>query len=197
VNLRTAATAALGTVSDEIAFNTKQLLVDSSVIVCTGIGKSDDMARLAASLLQSVGRPAIPIHATNLLHGGLTVLRSSPRPAILALSHSGLTEEILTVLRTTRRYVLITGGAHNPMAPEVVVCRYVIPGEGGVHGTIPSASLHGQLAYVTAIACMIGDDLPVMDLAAGHPDGDLGARYRNMGSGREPSREPRARFDVV
>src|ERR1022692_4149360 len=70
-------------------------------VVVTGMGKSGIIARKIAATLNSTGTPALFMHPVEAVHGDLgMVVRGD---AVLALSASGETEEILRLLATIKR----------------------------------------------------------------------------------------------
>jgi arabinose-5-phosphate isomerase len=70
-------------------------------IVVTGMGKSGLIARKIAATLSSTGTPALYLHPVEALHGDLGMIVRGD--AVLALSASGETEEILALLATIKR----------------------------------------------------------------------------------------------
>ena len=62
-----------------------------------GVGKNAPLAQGAVGVLHTLGIPARWAPVTDLLHGGLGIY--SPRDAMLVLSKSGATEELLTLMR--------------------------------------------------------------------------------------------------
>lgn len=162
-------------------------------IVLTGVGKSFDVAHLGASLLQTVGLPALAIHATDLLHGGFGTLTSCRTSTLVMLSNSGRTREVLDVMSHTLRLharghairtVAITGtlGDNVLAARAQHVLSYVADVDGSRHGTIPSVSTTAQLAWLNVIACLEADAQSSEALALGHPAGHLAAVYERMPS---------------
>lgn len=165
----------------------------SSCVVLTGVGKSFDVARLGASLLQSVGLPAQAIHATDLLHGGFGVLPAGASSTLVALSHSGRTREVLDVKthvrqlrgygRIIRTVAITSSNAGNTLATLVQhTLRYDCVADGSRHGTIPSVSTTAQLAWLNAIACAEASLLPATELALSHPGGNLATVYERLPS---------------
>jgi len=157
------------------------LFLDTHVVL-TGVGKSYHVAELGASLLQSVGVWATAISATDLLHGSLNIL--SRGGTLVALSHSGETEEVIGILQAQRKNVvqiLITSNEKSTAAwSSDITLDYTCKVDGSKHGTIPAVSTIAQLMWINEIVCTIADMLPVSSLAAGHPDGALAARYERM-----------------
>src|ERR1700723_1844635 len=79
----------------ELLFNCK------GRVVVTGMGKSGIIARKIAATLSSTGTPALFMHPVEAVHGDLgMVVRGD---AVLALSASGETGEILRLLATLKR----------------------------------------------------------------------------------------------
>ena len=73
----------------------------SGRVVVTGMGKSGIIARKIAATLNSTGTPALFMHPVEAVHGDLgMVVRGD---AVVALSASGETEEILRLLATLKR----------------------------------------------------------------------------------------------
>ena len=73
----------------------------SGRVVVTGMGKSGIIARKIAATLSSTGTPALFMHPVEAVHGDLgMVVRGD---VVLALSSSGETEEILSLLATLKR----------------------------------------------------------------------------------------------
>src|ERR1700730_5653881 len=70
-------------------------------VVVTGMGKSGIIARKIAATLNSTGTPALFMHPVEAVHGDLGMV--VPGDAVLALSASGETEEILRLLATLKR----------------------------------------------------------------------------------------------
>src|SRR6185437_14972160 len=70
-------------------------------VVVTGLGKSGLVARKVAATLNSTGTPALFLHPAEALHGDLGMLVRGD--AVIALSASGETEEILQLLATMKR----------------------------------------------------------------------------------------------
>lgn len=160
----------------------------SCKIVLTGVGKSFDVARLGASVLQTVALPAQAIHATDLLHGGFGIFTPGQVSTLVLLSNSGRTREILEVVDHVRqlrvhgriiRTVAITGSSSdNTLVTRVQhTLRYTCESDGSRHGTIPAVSTTAQLAWLNVVACAEADHQSVDTLTLGHPAGNLAAVY--------------------
>jgi arabinose-5-phosphate isomerase len=70
-------------------------------VVVTGMGKSGLIARKIAATLSSTGSPALYLHPVEAMHGDLGMIMRGD--VVLALSASGETEEILSLLATIKR----------------------------------------------------------------------------------------------
>ena len=70
-------------------------------VVVTGMGKSGIIGRKIAATLSSTGTPALYLHPVEALHGDLGMIVRGD--VVLALSASGETEEILSLLATLKR----------------------------------------------------------------------------------------------
>src|SRR5438876_9860274 len=81
-------------------------------VIVTGMGKSGIICRKIAATLTSTGTPAFFLHPAEATHGDLGVLQADG--VVVALSHSGETDELLRLIETIRRLgpklIAITGG---------------------------------------------------------------------------------------
>ncbi len=85
-------------------------------IVVMGMGKSGHIGSKIAATLASTGSPAFFVHPGEASHGDLGMITT--RDAVLALSYSGETDELLTILPIIKRLgvplIALTG---NPAPP--------------------------------------------------------------------------------
>src|SRR5262249_54962811 len=70
-------------------------------VIATGMGKSGIIARKIAATLSSTGTPAYFLHPAEAIHGDLGVIRADD--VIIALSHSGETDELIRLLEAIKR----------------------------------------------------------------------------------------------
>ena len=93
-------------------------------VVCIGMGKSGHIARKIAATLASTGTPAFYVHPGEAGHGDLGMI--TDRDVVLALSYSGESDEILTLLPVLKRQgnvlIAMTGRAQSTMAREAPMC---------------------------------------------------------------------------
>ncbi len=152
-------------------------------IVVTGVGKSGKIAQKIAATLASTGSVSIYLHPTEGLHGDLGVLL--PQDVVLALSHTGNTDEILRLIPSFReRGVRVVGLGGNPQSRLAQLADAWIDArvdqEACPHNLAPTSS--------TTLALALGDALAVtlMKLrgfdpgafARNHPGGSLGRRLQ-------------------
>lgn len=159
-----------------------EILVQSTgAVATTGAGTSGIVARKLAATLTSTGTPALFVHPTDALHGGLGVI--GRQEIVVAVSNSGETEELLALMPYLRsrevNVIAIVGNLESTLAREAVVALDAsAEREAGPHGLVPTASVAVALALGDALA------LTVMELkgvtrdafAANHPSGRLGRR---------------------
>jgi len=150
-------------------------------VVVTGMGKSGIICRKIAATLSSTGTPAFFLHPAEAIHGDLGVLQSDD--VIVALSHSGETEELLRLLETIKRLgarlVTITGEPHSTLgkAADVVLDCHVSK-EACPLNLVPTASTTAALALGDALAMtlLVAKGFRQEDFANLHPGGKLGKR---------------------
>ena len=70
-------------------------------VVVTGMGKSGIIGQKIAATLSSTGTPAFFLHPAEAIHGDLGMIMKGD--LVLALSHSGETEEICRLLEFVKR----------------------------------------------------------------------------------------------
>ena len=121
-----------------------------------------------------------PHHA---LHGSLGQVREGD--AVLAISHSGQTPELLDCARALRArgatVVAMTGAADSALARAAdAVLDTAVAREGGPLELAPRASVAAQVAVVAALASELQRRCgqTACDFAQLHPAGALGERAR-------------------
>jgi arabinose-5-phosphate isomerase len=151
-------------------------------VVLTGVGKSGLIAKKIAATLASTGTPAIFLHAAEGAHGDLGVV--SPADAIVAVSSSGETEEILRLLPALRRMgvplVCVTRlRASRLAAASAVVLLTGRTREACPLGLAPTTSSTAALALGDALAMALLErrGFREEDFARLHPGGKLGAKW--------------------
>jgi len=152
-----------------------------SKIIVIGIGKSGIIAQKIAQTLASTGTIAVFVHPSDALHGGLGIV--SEGDVIIALSNSGETDEIVTLLpaiaRRESKLIAIVGNIASTLARKAdVVLDSSVDKEACPLNLAPTASTTVALAVgdALAMAAMEAKGLTAEDFAANHPAGRLGKR---------------------
>lgn len=150
-------------------------------VVCIGMGKSGHVARKIAATLASTGTPAFFVHPGEAAHGDLGMITDAD--VVLALSYSGESDEILTLMPVLRRQgnpvVAMTGRATSTMARESDVHLDVsVPAEACPLHLAPTSSTTASLAMgdALAVALLEARGFTADDFARSHPAGALGRR---------------------
>ena len=151
-------------------------------VVVTGIGKSGIVGQKVASTLASTGTPAFFLHPTEAVHGDLGMILAGD--VVLALSHSGETEELVNLLPHVRRrgasLVALTKSRTTTLGREAdVTVSTAIAEEACPLNLAPTASTTAQLAMgdALAMALSVSKGFRPEDFAALHPGGKLGKRF--------------------
>lgn len=150
-------------------------------VVITGMGKSGHIARKIAATLASTGTPTFFLHPAEASHGDLGML--TKQDALLALSNSGETDEIISILPLVKRLgipiISMTGKPDSSLAKlssahlDVAVKKEACP-----LGLAPTASTTAALAMGDALALAVLEarGFTAEDFAQSHPSGRLGKR---------------------
>ncbi len=150
-------------------------------VIVTGIGKSGHIGRKIAATLASTGTPAYFVHAAEAAHGDLGMITAED--VVIALSHSGASEEVLTIVPLVKRQgaslIAITGRPDSVLAREADVhLDAAVAEEACPLNLAPTASTTATLALGDALAVALLDarGFSSDDFARAHPGGLLGRR---------------------
>ncbi|ENO89215.1 KpsF/GutQ family sugar-phosphate isomerase [Thauera linaloolentis] len=150
-------------------------------VIVTGIGKSGHIARKLAATLASTGTPAYFVHAAEAAHGDMGMI--TPEDVVIALSNSGTSEEVLTIVplvkRQGARLISITGRPESPLAQQADIhLEAAVAEEACPLNLAPTASTTAALALGDALAVALLDarGFGADDFARSHPGGALGRR---------------------
>ena len=150
-------------------------------VVVTGMGKSGLIGQKISATLASTGTPSLYLHPADAIHGDLG--RVVKGDVVLALSNSGETEELLTLLAQVKRLgsplVALTGNQHSSLAQAADVHLDVsIRIEACPLGLAPTASTTAALAMGDALCMALVEKrgFTVDDFAVLHPGGKLGRK---------------------
>ncbi|UCF67349.1 MAG: KpsF/GutQ family sugar-phosphate isomerase [Acidobacteriota bacterium] len=177
--------ALAGRLDEQFDRAVEELLHARGRVVVTGMGKSGLVARKIAATLASTGTPAFHLHPAEAIHGDLGLIVSGD--VVIALSHSGETEEILRLLNIIRRLdariIAITGRTDSTLGREAdVVLDTSVEEEGCPLGLAPMASTTCALALGDALAAalMLAKGFSEEDFARLHPGGRLGLKLARV-----------------
>jgi arabinose-5-phosphate isomerase len=150
-------------------------------VVATGMGKSGIIAQKISATLASTGTPSLFLHPAEAIHGDLG--RIVKGDVLLAVSNSGDTDEILTLVPWLKRLgspvVALTGNPRSPLAQAADVHLDVsIRAEACPLGLAPTASTTAALAMGDALSMALLErrGFTVEDFAVLHPGGRLGKK---------------------
>ena len=157
------------------------LLACEGRIVVTGMGKSGHVGSKIAATLASTGSPAFFVHPAEAIHGDLGMITG--KDVVLALSNSGETAELLTILPVIKRLgvplVALTGKGASTLARYATVTLDVsVAAEACPLNLAPTTSTTAALAMgdALAIAVLEARGFTEQDFARSHPGGSLGRR---------------------
>jgi arabinose-5-phosphate isomerase len=150
-------------------------------IVVTGMGKSGHIGGKIAATLASTGTPSFFVHPGEASHGDVGMITRDD--AVLALSNSGETVEILTILPVIKRLgvplIAFTGNSQSALARVANVHLDIsVPAEACPLNLAPTASTTAALAVgdALAVALLKARGFTEEDFARSHPAGALGRR---------------------
>ncbi len=150
-------------------------------VIVSGMGKSGHIARKMAATFASTGTPAYFVHPAEASHGDLGMITGDD--VFLALSYSGESDELLTLLPVLRRLgtriIALTGNPASTLAREAdVALDGSVAREACPHNLAPTTSTTAALALgdALAIALLEARGFSPEDFALSHPGGALGRR---------------------
>ena len=150
-------------------------------VVVTGIGKSGIICKKIAATLASTGTPALFLHPAEANHGDLGMIVRGD--IVLAVSNSGETEELITLLELLKRLgiflITMVGNPSSTLARfSDLVLDVSIRQEACPLGLAPTASTTAALAMGDALAMALAEKrgFKEEDFANLHPGGKLGKK---------------------
>ena len=176
-----AVTALVARVDRHFTTACRLMLACRGRVVVTGMGKSGHVANKIAATLASTGTPAFFVHPGEASHGDLGMITGDD--LVLALSNSGETSELVTILPLIKRLgvklIALTGKPDSTLAKtadvhlDVSVAREACP-----LNLAPTASTTATLAMGDALAVSLLEarGFTEEDFARSHPGGSLGRR---------------------
>ena len=157
----------------------RDALARGGKIIVTGVGKSFHVGQKIAATLTSTGAPSTVLHPSEAMHGDLGIL--VPGDAVLALSYSGESDELVNLLpilkRSGARIVALSGDLSSTLARHSdVVLDVSVEREACPFNLVPTASTTVALAVgdALAVALLEARGLGREDFARYHPGGAIG-----------------------
>ena len=150
-------------------------------VVVIGVGKSGHIANKIAATLASTGTPSFFVHPSEASHGDLGMIQADD--VVLALSNSGETDEVNTILPPLKRIgvtlIALTGNAESTLAKHSDIHIDVsVEKEACPLGLAPTSSTTAALVMGDALAVSLLESRGFTreDFARSHPAGQLGKR---------------------
>src|SRR6266849_3241746 len=154
----------------------------SGRVISMGLGKSGIICKKISATLASTGTPSFFLHPAEAIHGDLGMIVRGD--VVLAVSHSGETEELVRLLPSIKRLgaelVAITGNPASTLARGADYhLNASISKEACPLGLAPTASTTAVLALgdALAMALLLRKGFKEEDFAFLHPGGKLGKRF--------------------
>ena len=148
-------------------------------VVVLGVGKSGHIGDKIAATLTSTGSTAVVLNSLNALHGDLGIVAEGD--VVLALSQSGETQELLSILPAIVRFglpvIAITGNKNSTLAKSAAVVLDVsVTQEACPLNLAPTSSTTAMLVLGDALAMVLLEarGFQKEDFAKFHPGGSLG-----------------------
>lgn len=182
VSMEAEAVAALDSRIDSHFVTACELLLQcTGRVVVTGMGKSGHIATKIASTLASTGTPALFVHPAEASHGDMGMI--TPTDAVIALSNSGGSRELITLLPLLKRLgvplIALTGNPASELA---------LAADAHLDTSVATEACPLDLAPTssTTVSLVMGDAIAIAlleargftadDFAFSHPGGTLGKR---------------------
>ena len=157
------------------------ILASKGRVVVVGMGKSGHIGNKIAATLASTGTTSFFVHPAEASHGDMGMITRDD--IILALSNSGSTNEIVTLLPLIKRLgiklISLTGNPESPLAKAAEVNLDArVAQEACPLNLAPTSSTTAALVLgdALAIALLEARGFTAEDFAFSHPGGALGRR---------------------
>ncbi len=157
------------------------MLACTGRIVVTGMGKSGHIGNKIAATLASTGTPAFYVHPGEASHGDLGMI--TPQDVVIAISNSGETAEVLTIVplikRMKAKLLSITNNGESSLAQAADVSLEIGKSpEACPLGLAPTSSTTATLVLgdALAVALLEARGFTPEDFAMSHPGGSLGRK---------------------
>jgi len=155
-------------------------------LIVVGVGKSGHIGQKLAASFASTGTPSFFMHPTEASHGDLGMVTANC--AVIAISNSGESREMVDVLHYCRKYAIpVIGFTRNPQSTlgrnSTVILRLPESREACINGLAPTTSTTNTLALGDAlvVATMAEKGITRNDFGRHHPGGKLGRGLQTVG----------------
>ncbi|MCQ2994522.1 KpsF/GutQ family sugar-phosphate isomerase [Pseudomonas syringae] len=159
----------------------EMILASKGRVVVVGMGKSGHIGKKIAATLASTGTTSFFVHPAEASHGDMGMITSGD--IILALSNSGTTAEIVTLLPLIKRLgikmISLTGNPESTLAEAADVnLNARVEHEACPLNLAPTSSTTAALVMgdALAVALLEARGFTAEDFAFSHPGGALGRR---------------------
>lgn len=171
----------LGHIDADFVRACEMILASKGRVVVVGMGKSGHIGKKIAATLASTGTTSFFVHPAEASHGDMGMITSED--IILALSNSGTTAEIVTLLPLIKRLgikmISLTGNPESTLAKaaDVNLNAHVVH-EACPLNLAPTSSTTAALVMgdALAVALLEARGFTAEDFAFSHPGGALGRR---------------------
>ncbi len=162
-----------------------QIIASSSGrLVVSGMGKANFVGQKISATFASTGTPSLFLHPADALHGDLG--RLAPSDLLLALSHSGETEEILRLVTPVRQMgatvLAVTASKNSALGQAADLTLEMGRWEEAGMGLAPTTSTTVMLALGDALAMAVLRlrGFTEEDFRLYHPAGALGRKLMRV-----------------
>lgn len=155
-------------------------------LVVTGMGKANFVAQKISATFASTGTPSLFVHPADAMHGDLG--RITDRDVVMALSHSGETDEMLSFVAPVKQMratvLAMTASKASSLGRIAHLTLEMGRWEEAGMGLAPTTSTTVMLALgdALAMAVMRLRGFTIDDFAQFHPGGSLGRRLKRVKS---------------
>lgn len=171
----------LGHIDADFVRACEMILASKGRVVVVGMGKSGHIGKKIAATLASTGTTSFFVHPAEASHGDMGMITSDD--IILALSNSGTTAEIVTLLPLIKRLgikmISLTGNPASTLAKAADVNLSAhVEHEACPLNLAPTSSTTAALVMgdALAVALLEARGFTAEDFAFSHPGGALGRR---------------------
>jgi len=162
-----------------------RILGSEGLLIVTGVGKARLVGTKLSATFASTGTPSIALHPTEALHGDLGRIRADD--VVLAISNSGETEEVKSLIPHVRRIgacvIAMTGKRESSLGRlSDIILDIGSVDEACPLGLAPTASTSAMMALGDALAMVVlsARGFSREDYARYHPGGALGLKLMRV-----------------